>query len=696
MKTARLFPMESACAGALSLALVFLLPLSATAAAPRSWTDDQDRKVEAEFVKVEAGNVHLKLATGKVSKFPFLRLSKPDQAFLRKKHRIRYKHLTNYRDTARKIDEMVRAKLEAEGLAPNPTMTQEQFVRRIYLDIAGTIPNFEETVTFLESEEKDKRTQLMNALLDSEGYVSHMFNFYADMLRVKSQLNDMHVFETYIAWLKDGIRENKSYGAMVRQMLTAQGRQWDDPAAGYMLRDFGMPLDNLSATVKIFLGTDIGCAQCHDHPFNDWTQMDFYQLAAFIGKTRMSPGGKDSWELFLKHRDRIEEEVRALKGDPEFGYEVGIRLMLNANRRNLSDDPKLKFKLPHDYQYKDGEPNKEIFPRVLFGKAPKMKSFKTPRAAFAAWLTSKENPMFAVTEVNRLWKKVFGLALHEPIDDFEEIDDAQNPELLRFLASEFKRLDFDVKEMLRVLYTTQTYRSQASPVGPAREIIAKNKYHFPGPVLRRMTAAQLWDSFLTLTVPDPLAAKREIANQWSSAITMDFKTVTGKDALAQLASANEIKSIAIYQGAPSMGMATKESTMTNEAGVMTRFNSAYLARASELGQPAKPDHFLQRWGQSDRNLIDNGTSAGSIPQILTMLNGAFTHMLVKPDSLIFKHAGGERATGGKLETIYLSVLNRYPKGKEKAICYKAIRDNDEGYGDLIWALVNTREFIFIQ
>ncbi|HRQ90846.1 MAG TPA: DUF1553 domain-containing protein, partial [Bacteroidia bacterium] len=227
--------------------------------------------------------------------------------------------------------------------------------------------------------------------------------------------------------------------------------------------------------------------------------------------------------------------------------------------------------------------------------------------------------------------------------------------------------------------------------------ISGNNYHFPGPVLKRMTSQQLWDSFLTLAVPDPLRMRRETIAPLEKALSFDIEKVKGEESFDRIASLQELLARTLFNGAPSLAAWNAEGTVTDpESGGYLKFSGAYMARASELPQPAPPAHFLRAWGQGDRSLADGSSDNGSIPQILTMINGSFTQMLIRPDSLIFKTVGGERGTGDKMEKIYLSILSRYPQGKEKTICSRAIRGDDEGYGDLIWALVNTREFIFIR
>ncbi|MBL9153538.1 MAG: DUF1549 domain-containing protein [Verrucomicrobiales bacterium] len=658
----------------------------------RQWTDQDGRSVEAEYIKVEAGQVHLRLPDARVVPFPFARLSAADQEYVRKLFKLSPASL------AAEVDALVNKKLAAEKVTPNPRTTDEQFVRRAYLEITGTIPNFNQTLDFLESTDPEKRRKLVDTLLDSPGYVSHSFNWYADLLRLVSRTNDFYIFEHYLDWVKESIRENKPYDQFVRELVTAEGRMWDDPAAGYFIRDRGMALGNLATTVTIFLGTEITCAECHDHPFEDWTQMDFYSLAAFLGQRQDRIYGKEWGEKLTRERGRIEAEQR--KRDPSLGpegYVQPFRLVISANEQQVWDDPQKALKLPNTYKYDDGKPGDLVEPRTLFGDPVDISKYESPRHAFAAWLTAKENPMFAKTAVNRLWKRAFGLALHEPMGNVQDIQKSQNPELFTFLESAFKDLNFNVKEMLRAIYYTEAWQRQATLEGPTLVEVEGNRYHFPGPVLKRMSSQQLWDSFLTLTLPDPMRFKRDVSGPLTELIKFEVENITGEDSVRRLEALNQLMSRTIYNGAPSLELWREESTATDtETDSYLKFSGSYLARASELPQPAPSGHFLRAWGQGDRSLVDGASDNGSIPQILTMINGPFTQMLIKPDSLIFKTAGGERGTGDKMEKIFLSILNRYPQGKEKAICSRAIRSDDEGYGDLIWALVNTREFLFIR
>lgn len=189
----------------------------------------------------------------------------------------------------------------------------------------------------------------------------------------------------------------------------------------------------------------------------------------------------------------------------------------------VTDDVGRKIHLPKDYAYSDAKPGDAVEPKVLFGPDMKPKPGETPRQTFARWLTAKDNPRFALTIANRLWKEVFGAGQIEPVDDMTDSTVAENPELMTFLEAEMKRLDFDMKEFLRILYNSETYQRQAC----TDEVPLGAPYHFPGPVLRRMTAEQAWDSFVTLAVA--AADYREPpAEIYREAVTVDLNKASTK------------------------------------------------------------------------------------------------------------------------------------------------------------------------
>jgi hypothetical protein len=471
-----------------------------------------------------------------------------------------------------------------------------------------------------------------------------------------------------------------------------------------LLRDAGMPLDNMALTMQVFAGLDIQCAQCHDHPFADWTQMEFYKLAAFYGQSATIVR---DWEmrkkLFPKSAGspskRIEAELKAT-GTYQEPDKLMLR-MINAHTYQLSDDPsRLSLKLPHDYQYKDGKPGDLMEPAVLFGEMPQLDKFDSRRKAFAHWLTVGSNDRFAAAIGNRLWKRAFGRGLVEPVVEIEDIDKGAIPGLLKFLAAEMKRQKFDLRAFERILYNTQAYQRIAS----VADLPMGAPYHFPGPLLRRMTGEQIWDSFLAMILPDPdyFYRKRDaFYKEWEDTLAKaNVDQISGPDA-------RELLSVKIQslQSRPGGIIGFPPGRSGEEGGNVLypderlqgalRYYGNVLIRASEYPQPNT--NVLSQLGQGDRQLVDSNTNGGSVPVVLAFMYGEGTKQLTVTGSRILETVDKFKADGPKVETVFLSVLSRMPTADEKSIAYKAIRrDGADGFKNVVWALINTREFMFIQ
>jgi len=578
---------------------------------------------------------------------------------------------------ARKIDELVAANYDKHSLSPNPLTTDSQFVRRIYLDITGTIPTYRQTRKFLGSKEEDKRSQLIDELLNSDGYASHGFNYWADVLRYTDRLTDMVGGEPYRQWLKQSLAENKPWDQMVREMLTAEGLIWDNPATGYMQRDANMPLDNMNNTVRIFLGTRIGCAQCHDHPFDRWTQKEFYQMAAFTWGTQTHTGGQDTRFWADNPNDRLQEQYEEIEQEEEDRRRNSYRFnrLIRTNMQIVNDRSQKQIHLPKDYAYDNAKPDQVIPPKTLFGPPAGDLAGQSPRQAFADWLTSKDNPRFALTIANRLWQRAFGIGQIEPVDDMMDDTVAENPELMAFLEAEMKRNDFDLKQFLRMIFNSKTYQQQAG----TEQIEAGEPYHFPGPLLRRMTAEQLWDSFLTLAVVDPDEYRERPASVRTDVIGVDLNAVSAPELLEAVHNGQQVNG----------GRRRRERKY--------RYKGALLARASELPSPVPANHFLRMFGQSDRELISASSSMGSVPQVLFMFNGPISHMILEKDSTMYNNVKRTRTIGAGTKVVFRTILSRDPDNDEIALAAAEVEQNGiPGYGNIIWALVNTREFLFVQ
>ncbi len=580
-----------------------------------------------------------------------------------------------------RIDERIRSQWREHGIEPAPPLADTQFVRRAYLELAGRIPTHDEAVAFIGSGKQAKRAELIDSLLESPDSVSHFYNFWADILRLTERPQKQLPFEPYLHYVKESIRTNMPFDRWVHEMLTADGRLWENPAVGYQLRDAGMPLPYVDNTVRVFLGTQIGCAQCHDHPFDHWTQHQFYELAAFTSGLRLRQGDartivKNGTERQRPNpaEARLIREARATKGKQ--APQVANFIQANATAVSFASKP---LTLPHDYQYADAEPLARVTPAVLWGAVPATASTADGREQFAAWVVSRDNRQFARTIANRLWKKLMGVGLVEPVDDFREENPASDPQLLEQLTDLMLELDFDLREFVRVLASTEVWQRRAVVHDPA----SGDRFRFPGPALRRMTAEQVWDSILTLVARNPWVVQRPTAEEIAALAHVDLDRATLADVERQSDAFRERFSPASYR-----------QSLQRLCG----YRGQLLMRASEMPTPLPLGHFLRQFGQSDRESIEGGRTVATIPQILAMFNGPITHAMLQPGSAIYDEVTSHRPDEA-VDVVFLAVLARRPAADERRIALEEITTADTpatGCGNLVWGLLNTREFLFIQ
>lgn len=460
---------------------------------------------------------------------------------------------------AEKIDSILAKEWEKHNLKPNPPAPDDVLVRRLYLDIAGRIPTVEESQEFVRSIDPQKRTKLIDKLLGSDGYTSTMFNYWADVLRLTDNVKGRVTAEAYEEWLKKQLKANTPYDQMVRNLLTTEGGVWDDGAIGFYMRDENK-LDHLAYTVQVFLGTQIVCAQCHNHPFDKWTQMDYYGMAAFtygmdtrgkdngINAIKPAKGNKEGGMTaeqraklatmdrkerkqylaeFRKEQQTRTQQAAISREDMEMVRKAMQDVMKPLRYTSISwQDSKLP-ELPADYSYPDAKAGQTVQPKVMFGHEADVSGSPTRLDAFAKWMTSPENPRFTTVIANRMWKKAFGIGLIEPVDEMMDSTVPSNNELMEHLTALMKEKQYSIKSFLRVLYNTDTYQRMAS----TKEVPLGETYHFTGPTLRRMSAEQVWDSMVTLTkgnVDGSVEYDNQRLNQYLDDLQMFMTTVKDK------------------------------------------------------------------------------------------------------------------------------------------------------------------------
>jgi len=411
----------------------------------------------------------------------------------------------NLLDHTKKINFLLSEFHTKNKVALNPKADDTVFVRRAYLNIIGRIPTAAESTQYIESNEQNKKSKLISKLINSEGYVSHQYNWWADILRVNTRMQGQSPTNgmAYSNWIKNSIRENKSYDNFVRDLITAEGMIDENGAVGFYLRDRGMELDHLATTTQVFLGTQLVCAQCHDHPFDDWSQMDYYELAAFSTPVR-SVRRTESMDQAIQIAQR---QIKQPRGDKAKATSIrnktrqlqrAFQSLTDNFRNSIVRETKVPLKLPDDYQYEDAKPNDIVHPSTPFGETVNLSKNESRIQAYADWMTSPDNPRFTKTIVNRMWKKVFGVGLYEPVD---KIDDSTNPsdsKLMAYLERLMVDLNYDMRKFNTVLYNTDVFARESQSF----ELNAGETFYFQGPRFQRMSAEQIWDSVVSMIRSD--------------------------------------------------------------------------------------------------------------------------------------------------------------------------------------------------
>ncbi|WP_417387727.1 DUF1549 and DUF1553 domain-containing protein [Gimesia sp.] len=320
------------------------------------------------------------------------------------------------------IDKHIFAKLKVLGLPPSEACDDPTFLRRVTLDMTGRIPTLEQTREFLSDKRPDKRARKIDELLDSTGYADLFASKWAGILRNKAGGNLEQVArETFgfHSWIRTSLSENKPYNEFVTELVTAKGKPGTNPAVSWY-RAVKDPKDQMSDIAQVFLGVRIQCAQCHHHPYEKWSQDDFYGFQAFF----TTLGRKEVYKL------------------PEDDTVYHKRMVAVAKNPNT---------------------NRELKPTPLDGEALDIPARRDPRIDLASWISSPENPFFAKMLVNRYWKHFFGRGLVEPEDDIRITNPATHPELLDELAASFVKSNYDLKQLCRVICNSRTYQFSSFP-----------------------------------------------------------------------------------------------------------------------------------------------------------------------------------------------------------------------------------------
>jgi hypothetical protein len=487
------------------------------------------------------------------------------------------------------VDEKLTAKWKDLGLTPSALCADAEFFRRIHLDAIGTLPAPADVKAFLADKDTDKRKKVIDRVLDRPEFVDFWTLKWGDLLRIdRDTLQDKGMWSFY-NWVRASLRDGKPVDEFVRDIITAEGSTYSEgPANFYRV---GTKSEDWAENVaQVFLGIRMQCAKCHHHPFEKWSQDDYYGMSAFFARL-------------------------ATKNSQEFGIFGRETVVYLKGTGDVSQPRKGGVIKPHPL---DGAVMDDPFDR---------------RKKLADWLTAKNNPFFAKNIVNRFWGYLMGRGLVEPIDDMRATNPPSNPELLDALAKDFAEHKFDLKHLLRTIMISRAYQL-SSTMTPGNQVDTAN-VHYTRYTVKRLTAEQLADA-------------------------LDFATGTREK----------------YQGLP---LGTRAIQLPD-----TKVRSFLL---DVFGRPAR-----QITCECERTMQPN------IAQALHLLNGDFLNKKIEsPTGRIEALMKDNKPLPEVIEELYLATLSRPPKAEELKKAQNGIRaapTPKEGTHDLLWVLLNSREFLF--
>lgn len=499
------------------------------------------------------------------------------------------------------IDEHVFANLKQIGIPPSPVCDDSTFLRRVTIDIAGRLPTKQEAEEFLADTAPDRRDQVIERLLRSPHYADYFANKWTPLLKNRrDDASDITSNFAFHAWLRDSLLANVPYDQIVRELLAATGTVIDNPPVAWYKR-VKDPKEQLEDITQLFLGVRMQCAQCHHHPFERWSQDDYYSMAAFFSQIGRKPTGTRGEDLIF--------------------HERGIATAVNV---------------------KSGETLK---PAALGEDVGAITADEDPRLRLADWMSSPDNPYFAKALVNRYWKHFFSRGLIEPEDDIRDTNPPTNPELLAALESHFIESGFDLKELVRVITRSRAYQLSSIP-NDKNWVDRQNYSRF---YLRRLQAEVMLDSIDDLT-----------------------------------------------------GANTPFANLPPETRAIALPDNSYT----------KSSPFLQVFGRPEAASVCEceRVQSSSLAQSLHLINSSqIKSKLATAGGRADKLAAAEMTPEEKVTALYMVAFSRPPRPEEleTAVAYlnEPIMDAagnpldpkkaaDQSFQDLIWALMNTKEFLF--
>jgi Protein of unknown function (DUF1549)/Protein of unknown function (DUF1553) len=485
------------------------------------------------------------------------------------------------------VDKLALAKWKKLGLVPSDLCTDGEFIRRVTLDLCGKLPAPDEVRAFLADERADKRARLIDRCLEDKDYPAYFAMRWGSILRNASLAGSEQAAYAFHDWLRDMIGRNRPYDAFVRGIVAASGEWQEAPAINWFwqMRDDQLH-QPVADTAQVFLGLRLQCAKCHHHPYERWSQDDYYGLAGFF--SRLGRKGFGEPPPYFSERRRTTGEV---------------------NPRT----------------------NKPIEPKLLDGPVLDIAAEEDPRHKLVDWMARPDNPFFARALCNRMWGHLMGRGLVDPVDDMRETNPPSNPALLDALAGDFIEHKFDVKHLLRTLCNSRTYQLSS------------------------------------------------VSNDFNRHDKQNHARFYGKRLLAEVLL----------------------DSVDQVCGTRTNFNKmSKQARAVDLPHENFGSYFLDVFDRPPRSSAcecarSNGANLSSVLHLTN--SPEINDKIASGNGRVAKLVSDKAAPEKAIEDIYLAAFARLPTPEEKGKALLFLQQNKDpraGLEDLVWALLNTREFLF--
>ncbi len=500
------------------------------------------------------------------------------------------------------VDNHVFTKLKTLRINPSSPCSDEVFMRRAYLDLLGLIPTGDEARAFAQEKAPDKRARLVDRLLVRQEFADFWALKWADVLKVEGRTLDETGMKAFHGWIRDNIAQNRPVDALVRDMISSRGSTYQQAPANFY-RANRTPTARAVAAAQVFLGTRLQCAECHNHPFDRWTQDDYYNWSAVFSQV-------DYKILSNKQRDKNDKH--------EFNGEQVVFL-----------NPKLSVENP-----RTGEKAKA---RFLGADMPALANQQDELQAAALWLTSAQNPLFAKSQVNRIWYHLMGRGLVDPVDDFRLTNPASHPQLLEELTQDFIRSGFDLRHMVSTIMLSRTYQLDSTP----NSSNATDEINYSHNLPRRLSAEQLFDSLhLALRVRPNLRDQSGLR-------------------------AGQIAGPQAGRGSP---------------------------------DPMSPEAFLVQFGRPKRELSCECERANdtSIGQIFQFISGPVVGKALGDKYNRLASLAKNDNAGQVVRDLYWALLTRAPTADEAKVMESLLvsaKDRRAALEDISWSLLNAKEFV---